>query len=330
MSQRHFSPQLSDHVRDLAQRWLGKHPKCKDWRIGNCYARQAAKDCYILEAFNREMQPYWLYLGPWREWGRVGAEWSHLTWVCQTMSGLSPLFRLLGPILPPMDWTGLEEGFVGRAPRRQGKPFLDLVSQGKLGPETLIQLTGFLRLVQLRGKCQSRPLRSNDLVKLEKSALGLATRVKHLIPDHLPYRRWQAFYLQNARSLATGNDLKLTWSIGKWVTQCFSIGDNGGLQIKQPFFLCRELAGMDLCRLLIKAGRASQQDRQYLIDFYYNRQVPSQFFTLLAHEHMTCLLKAFDKKQADQLDREGALAALANFSRHHQGFRSPVPAWYLA
>lgn len=329
MSPCHLSPQESNHVKNLAQRWLSKDPKCKDWRIGNCHARHANKDCYILEAFNREMQPYWLYLGPWREWGRVGEEWSHLSWVCQTMSSLSPLFRLLGPILPPMDWTGLAEGFVGRSPRRPGKPFLELVCKGKLGPETLIQLTGFLRLIQIRSKRQIRQSTRRDLVSMEKAALGMVDRVRHMIPDQAPYRRWQVFYLQNARSLATGNGLRQTWSIGRRVSQCFTVGDKGGLQVNLPFFLCQELAGMDLCRLLIKGEEASRQDRQYLIDFYYNRQVPSQFFTLLAYQHMTSLLKKIEKK-SDQLEREQALAALASFSRNHDGFRSPVPAWYLA
>lgn len=323
-------PDLTGNAADLALKRLDKHPACRGWQIGPCRAWQSERQCFIYEAFDREGQSHWLYCGPWNQWERVGALWSHLSWINETMIGLSPLLRILGPIFPAVNWTGFEEGFMGSALHAPGIPFLDSVTQEEIRLENLVQLTGFLRLLEpgcgKQTACQTREI----LEGMERDAIALGDKVQALIPPQAPFCRWQAFYLRNARSLAHSKELTLTLSFGAYVTSCFSIAANGGLQINQPFFLSEEVAGMDLCRLLWQARQASDQDRQYLIDFYYNRKPPSCFFTLLVHHHMTTLLKALDDRKEDPGCRDQILSELADLARFHDGFRAPVPSWYLS
>lgn len=323
-------PDLAGSGGDLAIKRLDKHPACRGWQIGPCQACQRDRQCFIHEAFDREGQSHWLYFGPWSQWERVGALWSHLSWINETMISLSPLLRILGPILPAVDWTGFEEGFMGSTLRAPGTPFLESVSQEGLRLENLVQLTGFLRLLASetgrQQACQTREI----LEGMELDAQALVDKVKALIPLQAPFCRWQAFYLRNAKSLSHSQELTLSLSFGPYVTHCFSIAANGGLQINQPFFLSEEVAGMDLCRLLWQAKEAPDQDRQYFIDFYYNRKPPSHFFTLLAHHHMTCLLQALDDRREDEGSRAQILSELADLARCHDGFRAPVPSWYLA
>ena len=219
---------------------------------------------------------------------------------------------------------------MGSTLRAPGTPFLESVSQEGLRLENLVQLTGFLRLLASetgrQQACQTREI----LEGMELDAQALVDKVKALIPLQAPFCRWQAFYLRNAKSLSHSQELTLSLSFGPYVTHCFSIAANGGLQINQPFFLSEELAGMDLCRLLWQAKQAPDQDRQYLIDFYYNRKPPSHFFTLLAHHHMTRLLQALDDHKGDASSRAQILSELADLARCHDGFRAPVPSWYLA
>ncbi len=311
---------------DLAvEEYLRRLPGCQGWVLGSCRARHSGRACSIYEVFDREEGGHWLFHGPWREWERVGKLWTHLSWASETLTRISPLFSILGPLLPEMKWLGLQEGFFGLSRQRSTRGYIDSITR-KNPPrfENLVQLTGFLRLLQTDHPLLTSSEAGAVVSQLESSAQELVARLEERIPSKPVFRRWKSFYLRNARSLASSRKPKLTLSFGTYITSCFAYSDRGSLLIDKPFFLSEDLADSDLCRLLIELADACEQDRQYLIDLYFNLDTPSSFFTHLAHRHMTRLLEQI----ASDPDREEPLDLLAQLSRSYDLFRTPVPHWY--
>lgn len=322
-----FEPQTSEYHSTLER--VAGHSAFSGWRMTSCYALQAKRETFIFEVFDREDRPHWLFFGPWREWERVGSLWSHLAWVNRTMVSLSPLFRHLGPVLAEVDWIGFQDGFVGLSARNSGRPFLASSGPGRMvGLESLIQVTGFLRLLQV-GPASSEPGKVRARLNLlEAKSLELAGRLKKVIPDRPHFRRWESFYLRNLRSLVSSKEIRLTLSLGAGLDRCIKIGKNGGLLVDCPFAIGEDLEGMDLCALLCRLEGASDQDLQYLVDFYFNRQIPSSFFTLLAHCQLTRILKDLDKKGSDPRAFQAGLEKFNLISKYYESFRTPVPTWY--
>ncbi len=318
-------PSKLDKQDRKVKNYLGRLPGCQGWVLGDCHARHDGRAYCVYEVFDREQGGHWLFHGPWREWDRVGKLWTHLSWVSETLLQVSPLFFILGPMLPKMKWLGLEEGFVGLSRRRSKRVYIgSITEQNPPRFENLVQLTGFLRLLQTDHPLLPSKGGGEIQARLEARARELATAVEDRIPAKPVFKKWKTFFLRNAHSLANSSKLTLALSFGPYINTCFTYTERGSLLLDNPFFLTEDLVDSDLCRLIIELVDACGQDRQYLIDLYYNLDTPSHFFTHLAHRHMTALLKeiAGDPSRPDALDR------LAQLSRSYDLFRTPVPLWY--
>ncbi|NLA96035.1 MAG: hypothetical protein GX838_04235 [Clostridiaceae bacterium] len=319
----------TDGLTRLRER-LGKIGKLRGWHIGDCHARQLERDCVIYDAFDREGRAHWLLAGPWREWPRVSGLWGHLCWASEIIASSSHIFRFMDHMVPEIVWEGVEEGYIGYSEKRKASSFFQAISGAKPPRfENLVQLTGFLRLLQTGENCFKRKESRLMMAEMEPSAVELVEALAGRIPKKSVFRHWKSFYLQNARSISRSASYRLTLSLGSYATTCFNCTDYGALLIDLPFFLSENIADMDLCQILLDLPDASVQDRQYLVDLYFNMDIPSHFFTLLTHHAMTSILHDFRWSPAGSTGESHNLDRFASLSRQHDLFRTPVPSWYL-
>lgn len=308
---------------------LKKIDELSGWVLGECKARQQERGCVIYEARDREGRGHWLLAGPWREWQRVASLWGHLRWVNRMISDSSHIFRFMEDMLPQVTWKAVGEGYIGYSEKRAAKPFLETVSAATPPRfENLVQLTGFLRLLQTG----ENSFRSGESQTILAGMEGRAERTIQAVAERIPpkpaYRNWRSFYLQNARAIRRSSNYHLTLSLGSFATKCFSSTDRGALLVEFPFFLCEDIADTDLCRLLHYLLDASVQDRQYLVDLYFNMRIPSHFFTLFAHYSMMSTLRDLLKSEKGSDSERACLDQFAKLARQHDLFRTPVPVWY--
>ena len=302
----------------------------RGWSIGDCHARQVERDCVIYEAFDREDRPHWLLAGPWREWQRVADLWDHLCWVGEIVENSSHIFRFMGNMVPEIVWEGVEEGYVGYSEKREAASFFQTITLANPPRfENLVQLTGFLRLLQTGENSFGTEGSGLILAGAESRAMDLVESLLTRIPQKPVFRNWPSFYLQNARSISRSANFRLALSFGSYATRCFTCTDRGALRVDLPFFLCEKIADTDLCRILLEMPDASVQDRQYLVDLYFNMAIPSHFFTLLTHHAMTSILQDLMKSTKGSTGELRNLNRFASLSRQHDLFRTPVPSWYL-
>ena len=303
--------------------------KLQGWRVGECRARQPERGCVIYEAFDREDRAYWLLAGPWREWQRVLDLWNHLDWVSRMIADSSRIYRLMGDMVPRIVWESLEEGYIGYSEKRKTRPYLQTLSAANPPRfENLVQLTGFLRLLQMGKNCFETGKSLSRITGMEQRSMELVEGIENRIPKKSVFKHWKSFYLQNARSISRSSNYRMTLSFGSYATSCFSCTDSGALWIDLPFFLGESIADMDLCRILTSLWDASVQDRQYLVDLYFNMKIPSHFFTLFTHHAMTSLLQNLRQTAAGSVVESRCLDRFAALSRQHDLFRAPVPSWY--
>jgi len=309
---------------------LGKIGKLRGWHLGACHARQLERDCVIYEAFDREGRAHWLLAGPWREWPRVCGLWDQLRWASEIIASSSHIFRFMGQMVPDIDWAGVEEGYVGYSEKRKARSFFQAISDANPPRfENLVQLTGFLRLLQTGENCFERKESRLMMAEMESRAVELVEFLVGRIPKKPVFRHWKSFYIQNARSISRSTSYRLTLSFGSYATTCFTYTECGALLIDLPFFLSENIADMDLCQILFDLSDASIQDRQYLVDLYFNMDIPSHFFTLLTHHAMTSILHDLSRSPAGSAGECHNLNRFASLSRQHDLFRTPVPSWYL-
>ena len=194
--------------------------------------------------------------------------------------------------------------------------------------ENLVQLTAFLRLLQVGKNPYQSESSQSVFTDMESNAQDLVTRAEHRIPNRSVFKHWQSFFLRNARSIATSQNFHLTLSLGPYVSKCFAYAEHGALLVDYPFFLCENIVDTDLCQLMYDLANIDVQDRYYLVDLYFNLDVPSHFFTHLAHHHMIIdLEKIISSEPGSEQEREH-INRFAKLSRTHDLFRTPVPVWY--
>ncbi len=314
----------------LLQERMSRIEKLRGWFVGECRARQMERDCVIYEAFDREGRAHWLLAGPWREWHRVDELWDHLHWVSRTIADSSHIFRFMGDMVPQIVWESVEEGYIGYSEKRKTASYLPSLSASNPPRfENLVQLTGFLRLLQMGENYFATEESCLRIADMESRAMELVKGVERRIPNKPVFKHWRSFYLQNAHSIARSRSYQLALSFGSYATKCFTCTTSGALWIDLPFFLSENIADLDLCRILSNLPDASVQDRQYLVDLYFNMNIPSHFFTLLTHHTMTSILQNLRTTVMGSTDESRCLGQFAGLSRQHGLFRTPVPAWYL-
>jgi len=236
----------------------------------------------------------------------------------------------MGQMVPDIDWAGVEEGYVGYSEKRKARSFFQAISDANPPRfENLVQLTGFLRLLQTGENCFERKESRLMMAEMESRAVELVEFLVGRIPKKPVFRHWKSFYIQNARSISRSTSYRLTLSFGSYATTCFTYTECGALLIDLPFFLSENIADMDLCQILFDLSDASIQDRQYLVDLYFNMDIPSHFFTLLTHHAMTSILHDLSRSPAGSAGECHNLNRFASLSRQHDLFRTPVPSWYL-
>lgn len=315
--------------REEIEQCLGKLPQYRDWKLTSFYLEHPNGGCCLYEICDREFAPYWLIVGSWAEWDHMQYLWRHLSWVNDTLLQVSTYMSLLGSILPDVKWHAFEPFFVGLGKRRSSTHYLDTITKDNPPRfENLVQLTGFLRLLQHHTTLPQSMNRKKMFTHLEKRARALILAARKYIPSKVVFREWEKFYARNARSIASSSCIKLTLSLGPYATSCFAYSDRGSLLIDFPFFLNVNVQDIDLCEILYAFQDLCIQDRQYLINLYYDMSAPSHFFTLLAHHHMTKMLEDLIEKGDDDVERKVLVDRFGELGRSYNRFSSPVPAWY--
>ncbi len=317
-----------DHEQNLLQEQFDSLEGRGVWQVGACRARDSRRGAAVYELRDSEGASYWLRFGPWSDWERVGTRASHLHWINEVLVGASPLFKMMGNLFAPVSWTGMEEGYLGICRQMQGRPFSETFSSGRPPRlENMIQMTGFLRLLQTgRGRLSAPG--EEEIRAFVQDAGNLADRAEDMIPAKTLFRNWKSFYLQNTRTLASFAGRPLTLSLGAGAASCFTSGPTGSLVIDYPFLLHAAPVHSDLCRILYEWTCMDDLDRQCLINLYFNLQPPSYFFTLMAQRHMTFALEDITITEDNPAEHEKALDRFAQLARTYDLFRMPVPGWY--
>jgi len=307
---------------------LNNAPGIMGWTVGECVLRCEERGINVCRVYDKECREHWLYLGPWSEWQRVSELWSHLETVNRILMDISPLFYVFGSMLPGVRWLKTSEGFLALSERRAYTPYFQLLSEHNLPArfENIVQLTGFLRLLQLGDNVFSNGNSHKIVDELEQRTLSLIKSVEERVPQKARYARWQSFLLQNAKSISYSGRLVL--SLGPFAPGCIAYTERAALLIDFPFLLSEDLEHSDLCRLLFVLRKQYVQDRQCLIDSYFNRDVPCQFFSLLAHQQIVFVLEALRASTRGSGRESYLLREFENLSQEYERFRSPVPHWY--
>jgi hypothetical protein len=305
-------------------------PYCEGWMMGSCHVQHPARSCSAYEVFDREHTSHWLFAGSWLEWDRVMRLWSQLTFVSKTIQSISPVFAAYEPILPDMKWVACGNRFIGLTKKRSTTPYMSMLSQDKPPRfEHLVQLTGFLRLFQHQTKHLVFVNRDIKTIDILDGAHDLVAAVKKYIPKLQVFCEWETFYLKNTYDIAASRSTDLSLSFGSYVTSCLAYSEQGALLIDYPFFLEVNIEDVDLCEILYAFLDFSAFDRQYLIDLYYNMEVPSHFFSLLAYHHMTKILEVIADDDIGACERSVMLEQLKKMARSYNLFRAQVPSWYV-
>ena len=316
-------------AREDIEQCLAKVPQYRDWELGSFFLEHPSGGCCLYEIYDREFAPYWLIVGSWSNWDRAQCLWEHLSWINDTLLQASTYMSLLGSMLPDVRWHPFEPFFMGLGKRRSSTPYLDTITKDNPPRfENLVQLTGFLRLLQHHASLPPSMNRKQTFTHLEKKARALILAARKYIPSKAVFREWENFYVRNARSIASSNSYKLTLSLGPYATSCFAYSNRGSLLIDFPFFLNVDVQDIDLCEILYAFLDLCIQDRQYLINLYYDMCAPSHFFTLLAHHHMTKMLESLNEKGDNDSERKALIDRFAELGRSYSLFSSPVPTWY--
>jgi len=217
----------------------------------------------------------------------------------------------MGNMVPVVTWKGVEEGFIGLSEKVPSQPYLSTLSASNPPRfEHLVQLTGFLRLLQTG----DNPFDPSEIGARLKNVERCAR---------------ESFYLQNAFSISRSACYRLTLSLGEYAAGCFAGNTQGGLFVDLPFVIGQDLEDLDLCRILHLLADVSTQDLQYLVDLYFNMDTPPHFFTLYSHFTMTAALDDLSASDPASKREAASLDRLSCLSRQHDLFRSPVPCWYL-
>jgi hypothetical protein len=304
----------------------------RGWTLGRRMAFNERRQCAYFDAVDAAGHHHWLYVGPWREWERVQQLWAHLMLIDEALSQLGSIFRAWGSLLPRMQWGGGEGGYWLVAEDRLDAPYV-APNRGRrrVSFPNMVQLTVFLRLLELGAPewaTERAAATSGD--SLMAAARSLVDCVEDRVPDAARSTRWAAFYLSHARSLAHARSLRYTLSLGADVTRCFALDLTGALRIVRPFFVYETLQGNDLSHCLYEFSTYDRQDRNYLINLYFNFDVPSYFFTRLAYHHMTCVLQALLRSRPGSDAEAHALDRWAQLRDEYEQFRAPVPKWFDA
>ncbi len=316
--------------RAILQERVDRIADFQGWEVGNCRAGHLGLGSAVYEVFDREGRAHWLQAGPWREWQRLVGLWDHLRWVGGVLASTSHLFRLMGNMVPVVTWKGVEEGFIGLSEKVPSQPYLSTLSASNPPRfEHLVQLTGFLRLLQTGDNPFDPSEIGARLKNVERCARERVLRVRARLPDKPVFKRWESFYLQNAFSISRSACYRLTLSLGEYAAGCFAGNTQGGLFVDLPFVIGQDLEDLDLCRILHLLADVSTQDLQYLVDLYFNMDTPPHFFTLYSHFTMTAALDDLSASDPASKREAASLDRLSCLSRQHDLFRSPVPCWYL-
>ncbi len=305
-------------------------PYCEGWAMGSCHAEHPAGSCSTYEVFDREHSSHWLFTGSWPAWDRVRLVWGELSFVSKTIQSISQLFAADGPILPESKWIACGKRFIGLTKRRSSTPFMSAISKENPPCLTnLVQLTGFFRLFQHQTKHLVSVDREVKMISILDGAHDLVEAVKKYIPDYSSFRDWETFYLKNAYNVATSTSTEMSLSFGSFATSCLAYSERGALIIDYPFFLDTNVEDTDLCELLFAFLDLSVQDRQYLIDLYYDMEAPLHFFNLMAYHHMTKMLEAIADENLTICQRVIWIDRFEKMARSYDLFRAPVPTWYV-
>ncbi len=298
------------------------------WKVGECVIYDKDRDLKVHRVFDKEWREHWLYLGSWNEWERVSELWLYLSKISQTLMNLSPFFRLFGPMLPRGEWFKTSEGFLGSFERRSNLPYFEHLSDTSqpILFANIVQLTGFLRLLQLGENLFSNGDSHKIIDQLEERTLVLIEEVEERIPEKSIFTRWRSFLQQNAKSVSYGGELSL--SFGPYASTCFAFTNRSALLIDFPFLLKEDITHIDLCRIIYEMRFRDIQDRKCFVDAYFNHEVPSYFFSLLAHYQVMVVLEKLRSCPVGSHHEKSLIDELEGLSRDYEHFRTPVPRWY--
>ncbi len=329
MSDRCDKSRDQNQVKERLQACMRRSDLMSGWSVGSCRECREKEASAFFEVFDREGRAYWLLTGPLRNWQQVSCLWTHLQWVSGIIAQSSHIFRFLGPMLPEICWQFHEDTYMGHWERRSDTPYFQALSPDNPPRfENLVQLTAFLRLLQTGPNPFEKARGASMLRATEERARRLADAMESRIPPRPVFRNWRSFYLQNARAISRSARYELALTLGPYVNECFAYTDRGALLVDFPFFLDQGVAHMDLCRILHGQKHLSVQDRQYLVDLYFNMDSPPHFFTLLAHHQMTASLLDLEASPGDSAQEQEQVNQLAALGRQYDLFRTPVPHWY--
>ncbi|NLZ66095.1 MAG: hypothetical protein GX910_00315 [Clostridiaceae bacterium] len=302
----------------------------QDWTLGECIVAEREGLLAIYRAEDRDGLPFLLYVTPIRAWSKEERILQHIKWVNDALAHGSFRYNACEPMIQQLSWKRSGMFFFGITPDRGLRPVIEAAPFSNRSSLILnmVYVTALLRFLE----CDVWPFTCNGLnrEKLLDKAAALSDRVAPRLHNASEIsKRWESFYQRNAENVARTHDFTPVFSIGDYLSKCLVYcSECETFYLEGAFSFSPGTRSDDLCSLLFLFRKQSSQNKQYLVDFYFDMDVPNQFFTYLSHRHMTSLLEQIDDSEKGSREDQIARHELRLFSETREGFRTPVPVWY--
>lgn len=302
----------------------------QDWTLGECMVEEREDLLAIYHAEDRDGYPFLLYVTPIRAWSKEERILQHVNRVNHALAQGSIRYNSCEPMIQKLMWIRSGVYFFGITPDRGLLPALEVGTFANRSSLILniIHVTALLRFLE----CDVWPFACKLLSRkdlLDKAA-ALYDRVALRLRESSEIsERWKDFYRRNVENTARSHDFTPVFTIGDFLPNCLVYcPERETFYLEGAFSFSPGTRGDDLCRLLFLLRKQPPQDKQYLVDFYFDMDVPNQFFTYLSYWHMTRLLEQIADSTRGSREDQVARQELRLFSESREGFRTPVPVWY--
>lgn len=302
----------------------------EDWTLGECVVAEQEGSLAIYQATNRDGYPFLIYVSSICDWSRKERILQHISRVNSSLAQGSFLYNDCEPMIQQPMWIRSGAFFFGVTPDRRLRSIFEMmpfVNRSSFILNT-IHITALFRFLECCVWPFTREGESSGNL-LDKAATLYDKVAPRLHNATEISRRWGSFYRRNAETTVRTHDFTPVYTIGDFLSECLVYcPERKTLYLEGAFSFSSGTRGDDLCYLLFLSRSLSSQDKQFLVDFYFNLDVPNHFFTYLSYKHMSRLLEQIADSAIGSKEDKIGRNELRLFSESREGFRTPVPVWY--